>query len=129
MNADELKQIRARVERDMGESALDDRELVARITHALLDRAELLAEVERLRVLIAQLVAEENEVGHGHRLAGTWDASNGPPHGGMPCARCHAFADAREAVGLPRWPATTSRRGERPVTAACGLRCGCGDHR
>jgi hypothetical protein len=133
----ELEEIRARAERDVRDlsdgdaPALDDHERLTRAVQAQVDRAELLGEVERLRGLLELLTAEEHEVGHGHRVAGTWDASNGPPSGGTPCARCHAFADAREALGLPRWPHTdpawpTTRQPERPITTTCGPRCGCG---
>jgi hypothetical protein len=127
---DELKKIRERAERDVAEDSppRDDHERLTRAVYAQLDRAELLGEVDRLRALLARLAAEEHEAGHGHRLAGTWDASNGPPSGGRPCGRCHAFADAREALGLPRWGAPTRRNPTRPDIVTCGLRCGCGGH-
>jgi hypothetical protein len=138
MTPDELKKIRARIERDAADidaapTPHDPVESCIRNTHAQVDRAELLGEVERLRALLARLAAEEHETKHVHWLAGTWDASNGPPYGGKPCARCHAFADAREALGQPRWPLTSpawphAYQPPRPATITCGPRCGCGGH-
>ncbi len=128
MTSDELKAIEARVARDVSEDspARDDHEQLTRAVHAQLDRAELLEEVKRLRGHLTRLVAEEDTNSHGHDRRGTWDASNGPPLRGHPCARCHAFADARQAIGLPRWQAAPS--GEDGAVA-CPRACGCGGHR
>lgn len=125
MTIDELKAIEARVARDVSEDspAQNDHERLTRAVYAQCDRAELLGEVKRLRGHLERLVAEENTNSHGHARRGTWDASNGPPDGGRPCARCHAFADAREALGLSRWQEVP--RGEDGAVE-CPRACGCG---
>lgn len=74
------------------------------VAHAREDVPALVARVRRLQALVAVLVTHERDNGHSHACVGTWDRSNGAPLGGAPCARCHTFADAREAIGLPRWP-------------------------
>lgn len=101
-------------------------------------KAEVLAsviladEVQSLRAKLAALLPHEHGTSHGHRLAATWDPDNRPGVRGAPCARCHAFADAREALGLPRWPSVEeyhrahSLNSDRPLTCEHAAECGCG---
>lgn len=93
------------------------------------DVPDLVARVRRLQALVAVLVTHERDNSHSHACVGTWDRSNGAPLGGAPCARCHTFADAREAIGLPRWPTRDEyhqRAEDRPPTCEHPAGCGCG---
>lgn len=82
-------------------------------------------EAGRLRELIARLVAHERTVGHAHEAVGVWDADNRDDVRLRPCARCHLFADAREAAGLPRWTAEEPDE-EREPASGHPAGCGCG---
>lgn len=86
------------------------RERAAGPIAALRDRS---AEVERERDLfrghLLRMLQRGGVSSHSHAVPGMWDVSNGFPRGGTPCAQCHDDADAREAVGLPRWPGAGAR--------------------
>ena len=77
--------------------------------------------------VLRRLVRFEQGASHAHLRCGVWDPDNGDI-AGSPCARCHAFADARELVGEARWrvhgePARADPDGD---TVACGRAdCGC----
>ena len=93
----------------------------------------LAAEVRSLRAKLAALLRYEHGNSHGHSRVATWDRDNRAPVGNAPCARCHAFADAREAIGLPRWPTVeehhrASYRRESDAEMVCShtAECGCG---
>lgn len=81
-------------------------------------------ETERLRAHVAALVQHENSNGHCHARRAVWDADNREGIRGQRCARCHAFADARAAVGLSRWD--VSGTWKEPMDGPCPLGCGCG---
>lgn len=91
-----------------------------------MDRVALVAEVRRLRAIAAALVQHENSGGHGHARRAVWDTDNREGIRGERCARCHAFADARSALGMSRWE-TVYRPAHRdePMTAPCPADCGC----
>ena len=93
----------------------------------------LAAEVRSLRAKLAALLRYEHGNSHGHSRVATWDRDNSPPVGNAPCARCHAFADAREAVGLPRWlpmeehnRARYRREPREEMVCEHPAACGCG---
>lgn len=93
----------------------------------------LAAEVQSLRAKLAALLRYEHGNSHAHSRVATWDRDNGPPVGNAPCARCHAFADAREALGMPRWPTAEEyhrahNRCETRAEKVCAhdAACGCG---
>lgn len=103
-------------------------------------RAEAAAEAGRLRGLLGALVRHEEDEPHSHHFVGTWDSSNLPDIAGKPCARCHEFADARQALGLPRWLPVFTGRGrcplhadstdcEHPESCSHADDCGCGKDR
>lgn len=79
-------------------------------------------EALRLHALLARVVRRERGAPHGHQRSGVWNASNGPLRASQPCARCHDFADARTALGLPRWEVCAEP--DEDLTACDG--CGCG---
>ncbi|TAK30956.1 MAG: hypothetical protein EPO40_06080 [Myxococcaceae bacterium] len=81
------------------------------------------AETENTRLRSHLAAVLPFEQGHGHDETGIWDKSNGPPDGGKPCLQCHVFADAREAIGLPRWKALPE--GDESGTTTCRKGCGC----
>lgn len=89
----------------------------------------------RLLDVIRKLVTHEQTQHHGHEVHGVWDASNGPPSGGKPCAKCHLYAEARSLVGLPRWPTSKQARKmessarEDRATLCEDANCGCGRKR
>lgn len=93
---------------------------------ATMDRVALVAEVRRLRALLAALVQHENSNGHAHARRALWDADNREGLRCERCARCHAFADARTAIGLPRWDVVYPSSHDEPMTAPCPTDCGCG---
>lgn len=94
---------------------------------------DLAGEVRSLRAKLAALLRYEYSGTHAHSRVATWDCDNSPPVGNAPCARCHAFAAAREAVGLPRWPTIEEQnrarfRRESGAEKVCDhpATCGCG---
>ena len=91
------------------------------------------AAMKTMRERLAALLRYEHGNSHGHSRVATWDRDNRAPVGNAPCARCHAFADAREAIGLPRWPTVeehhrASYRRESDAEMVCShtAECGCG---
>lgn len=121
----ECARLRA-TEEAMGES---DRRGFAHHQWVCQERDTLRAENERLRALLASTVEHESTSSHSHEREGTWDADNRRTIASKPCERCHTFADAREALGRPRWPA--SRRIDHTTPDTCDHRpdCGCGQER
>lgn len=97
------------------------------------ERDAAIAEVERLRAVLAALTAHENTRGHAHELCGVWDdrAKDGSRR---LCARCHLYADARSMVGLPRWSTEgydrlVARDAEHTTDCTHADNCGCGTTR
>lgn len=97
---------------------------------------DLTADTTALRAMLSRVVRHETTASHGHDVCGRWDASNGPRgHGGLPCTRCHTFADARTMLGVERWP---TRQDDRETEEVCrrlepcpcdNAACGCGARR
>lgn len=116
LDADEMREVI---------DALDERERAIGRERKRAEAAE--AEVAQLRAHLATLLSYEQSTGHSHDWGGHWDSSGGRPVGGKPCLRCHQFADAREAVGLPRWPALPERDEEEATEHRDD--CGCGGWR
>lgn len=83
-------------------------------------------ELERLRGLLSKLVTFEFAVAHGHARRGVWDSDNRPALRDKPCEKCHAFADAREATGQPRWVARDLDTPKPRPAGPCRPDCGCG---
>lgn len=92
---------------------------------ATMDRVALVAEVRRLRAIVAALVQHENSNGHAHARRALWDADNREGLRCERCARCHAFADARSVIGLSRWDVVRPSSHDEPMTAPCPADCGC----
>ena len=98
--------------------------------------AMLTADGAAMRAMLSRVVRHETTSPHAHEAVGRWDASNGPlGHGGLPCTRCHTFADARAMLGAARWP---TRQEDRETEEVCGslepgvcdnAACGCGTRR
>ena len=86
----------------------------------------IVAEVRRLRAHVAALAQHETTNGHAHARRAVWDTDNREGIRGERCARCHAFADARTAIGLPRWDVVYPSSHDEPMTAPCPTDCGCG---
>lgn len=97
----------------------------ARHDAATMDRVALVAEVRRLRALLAALVQHESSGGHGHARRAVWDTDNRDGIRDARCARCHAFADARSALGMSRWDVVYPSSHDEPMTAPCPADCGC----
>lgn len=108
-----------------GEDCTDAAMIPAQHDAATMDRVALVAEVRRLRALLAALVQHENSNGHAHARRALWDADNRDGIRDARCARCHAFADARSALGMSRWDVVYPSSHDEPMTAPCPADCGC----
>ncbi len=104
-----------------------------RVCGGEVDLTRLHRKIHNLSSLLARVTHYENSNSHAHMRHGRWDRSNGPKgHGGLPCARCHAFADARVELGEARWSSPrevsiVKRAAESAEPYTCDdTSCGCG---
>ena len=109
----------------------DISDLAAMLESAIAERDGARREADKLRGLLARLARYEHTNSHSHEHRARWNKSNNPRIAGYSCARCHAFADAREALGGARWLSRADERLVEEGTAraepyACtDPRCGC----
>ena len=85
------------------------------------------ARLAQFDAAVRRLVRFEKGASHAHGRCAVWDPDNGAI-AGQPCARCHAFADARELVGEARWRVHPEPARADPADAvvACNRAdCGC----
>lgn len=112
----------------------DPQDLAERLASSIAELDEARSEIARLRSSLARLVRYERSNPHSHEACARWDESNSPRIAGLPCARCHAFADARELLGCiggARWLSRDEERlvdigASRAEPYACtNPQCGC----